>query len=76
MNRLNHFAYVIRNNDIKNMASGYDNESKTRSYENIKMNIQMLNVTKRFNLANKYFKFLGDRTKIKSETERKNFIFK
>ena len=34
------------------------------------------NVTKRFNLANKYFKFLGDRTKIKSEAERKKFIFK
>jgi hypothetical protein len=34
------------------------------------------NVTKRFNLANKYFKFLGDRTKIKSESERKKFIFK
>jgi len=34
------------------------------------------NVHSRFNLANKYFKFLGSRTKIKNETERKKLIFK
>ena len=32
-------------------------------------------VTKRFNLANKYFKFLGKRTKIKDEEERKKLKF-
>lgn len=32
-------------------------------------------VTKRFNLANKYFKFLGKRTNIKEEEERKKFSF-
>ena len=32
-------------------------------------------VTKRFNLANKYFKFLGKRTKIKGEEERKKLSF-
>ena len=30
---------------------------------------------KQFRLANKYFKFLGKRTKIKSEKERKKMIF-
>jgi len=34
-----------------------------------------INVTSRFNLANKYFKFLGNRTKKKSFEERKNMIF-
>ena len=43
---------------------------KTKKYPNAKK------VKQRFNIANKYFKFLGDRTKIKSETERKKFIFK
>lgn len=35
------------------------------------------NVKKRFQMANKYFLFLGSRTKVKTETERKkmNFIF-
>lgn len=33
------------------------------------------NVTKRYNLANKYFKFLGKRTKIKGEVERKKLKF-
>ena len=33
------------------------------------------NVTKRFNLANKYFKFLGTRTKKKSFKERTNMKF-
>jgi len=33
-------------------------------------------VTKRYNLANKYFKFLGERTKIKGEEERKKLLFK
>ena len=32
-------------------------------------------VTKRYNLANKYFKFLGKRTKIKGEEERKKLKF-
>jgi hypothetical protein len=32
-------------------------------------------VTKRFNLANKYFKFLGKRTTIKGEEERKKLNF-
>ena len=32
-------------------------------------------VTKRFNLANKYFKFLGKRTKVKGEEERKKLKF-
>ena len=32
-------------------------------------------VTKRYNLANKYFKFLGKRTQIKEETERKKLKF-
>ena len=31
---------------------------------------------KQFQLSQKYFKFLGKRTKIKSEKDRKNFIFK
>ena len=30
---------------------------------------------KEYNLAKQYFKFLGKRTKIKNEKERKNFIF-
>jgi len=34
------------------------------------------NILKRFNLSNKYFIFLGNRTKIKSESERKKLIFK
>ena len=34
------------------------------------------NVTPRFNLANKYFKFLGKRSKKHSFDERKNMIFK
>lgn len=34
-----------------------------------------VNVTSRFNLANKYFKFLGNRTKKNSFDERKNMIF-
>jgi hypothetical protein len=34
------------------------------------------NILKRFNLSNKYFNFLGNRTKIKSESERKKLIFK
>ena len=33
------------------------------------------NVKSRFNLANKYFIFLGKRTKIKSEKDRKNMVF-
>ena len=33
------------------------------------------NVSERYNLANKYFKFLGKRTKL-SEDERKKLIFK
>ena len=32
-------------------------------------------VTKRFHLANKYFKFLGKRTKVKGEEERKKLKF-
>ena len=34
------------------------------------------NVTSRFNLANKYFKFLGKRSKKHSFDERKNMVFK
>tara|TARA_B100001093_G_C26786997_1_gene997124 strand:+ start:759 stop:1142 length:384 start_codon:yes stop_codon:yes gene_type:complete len=34
------------------------------------------NVTKRYNLSKKYFKFLGNRTKIKLESERKKYKFK
>ena len=34
------------------------------------------NVKKRFNLANKYFKFLGKRSKAKSFNDRKKMIFK
>lgn len=34
------------------------------------------NVTKRYNLANRYFKFLGKRTKKKSFHERKTMKFK
>ena len=34
------------------------------------------NVTSRFNLANKYFKFLGKRTQKKLFQERKNMLFK
>ena len=34
------------------------------------------NVSKRFNLANKYFKFLGNRTKKNSFKERKSMKFK
>ena len=33
------------------------------------------NVRSRFNLANKYFIFLGKRTKIKNEKDRKNMVF-
>ena len=33
------------------------------------------NVRKRFNLANKYFKFLGKRSKLKTFSERKKFKF-
>ena len=35
-----------------------------------------INVTKRYNLANKYFKFLGKRTRKNSFKERKNMKFK
>ena len=41
-----------------------------------KLDILMQNVTSRFNLANKYFKFLGKRSKKHSFDERKNMIFK
>ena len=34
------------------------------------------NVSKRYNLANKYFKFLGNRTKKKTFKERKSMKFK
>jgi hypothetical protein len=34
------------------------------------------NVTKRYNLSNKYFKFLGKRTKKKTFKERKSMKFK
>jgi hypothetical protein len=34
------------------------------------------NVTKRFNLANRYFLFLKKRTKIKNQTARKKIKFK
>lgn len=33
-------------------------------------------VNQRFNLANRYFKFLKKRTSLKSENERKNTVFK
>ena len=32
-------------------------------------------VKQRFNIANKYFKFLGKRTKIKNEKDRKKMVF-
>ena len=43
---------------------------KKKLYPNAK------NVNKRFTLANKYFKFLGKRSKEKDETKRKKMIFK
>ena len=42
---------------------------KNKLYPNAK------NVTKRYNLANKYFKFLGKRTKKQTFKERKNMKF-
>ena len=42
---------------------------KNTKYPNAK------NVTKRFDLANKYFKFLGERTKIESFSKRKKITF-
>ena len=44
-------------------------QHKKTKYPNAK------NVSERYNLANKYFKFLGKRTKL-SEEERKKLIFK
>ena len=60
------------------MASGYDYESAIRSnaktqktkYPNAKK------VKERFELANKYCKFLGKRTDIKDTTARKALTFK
>ena len=43
---------------------------KNKLYPNAK------NVTQRYNLANKYFKFLGKRTKKYTFKERKNMLFK
>ena len=45
---------------------------KNTKYPNAK---NAKNVTKRYNLANKYFKFLGERTKIESFSKRKKFTF-
>ena len=43
---------------------------KNKLYPNAK------NVTKRYNLANKYFNFLRKRTKKQTFKERKNMLFK
>ena len=50
---------------IMKVRLGAMKKYKKTKYPNAK------DVTKRFNLANKYFKFLGKRTKIKGEEERK-----
>ena len=40
-----------------------------------KNNPSVKNIDARFNLANKYFKFLGERTKLKTFKERSDFVF-
>lgn len=54
---------------IMKVRLGAMKKYKKTKYPNAK------DVTKRFNLANKYFKFLGKRTKIKGEEERKKLNF-
>ena len=54
---------------IMKVRLGAIKKYKKTKYPNAK------DVTKRFNLANKYFKFLGKRTKIKGEEERKKLSF-
>jgi len=46
------------------------NKYRKTKYKNAK------NIPSRFRLANRYFKFLKNRTKTKGEKERKNLIFK
>ena len=56
---------------ILKVRLGIMNKYKKKLYPNAK------NVKKRYILANKYFKFLGIRSKTKEEERRKlNFIFK
>ena len=54
---------------IMKVRLGAIKKYKKTKYPNAK------DVTKRFNLANKYFKFLGKRTNIKEEEERKKLSF-
>lgn len=54
---------------IMKVRLGAMKKYKKTKYPNAK------DVTKRFNLANKYFKFLGKRTTIKGEEERKKLNF-
>ena len=53
------------------MSSAYNKIKKHKK----KMYPKAKNVTSRFNLANRYFKFLGKRTKTK-KNKRKNISFR